>query len=362
MKQMKNYTVAVVPGDGIGPEVCDATLAVVRAVLPSPDQFEFVDYPAGAKTYVDTGIAFPESTMEGCRSADAILHGASGLPSVLYPDGTEAGQDFCLKLRFALDLYANVRPIRLYDGVESPLKGKTEIDYVIVRENTEGIYSARGGGNLLRSEVATDTMVITRNGVERIARFAAELARQRNGAPRDGKRRVTICDKANVLRSFAFFRKVAVETLERYPDIEIDFALVDAATVHLIERPEHYDVIVCENLIGDIISDLGAATVGGMGMSVSAEIGANNGFFQASHGSAPDLAGKGVANPVATILSGANMLEWLGQRHSDEPLVAAAGRIREAVETVLREKRAPTRDLGGSASTTDCTEAICEAL
>jgi isocitrate/isopropylmalate dehydrogenase len=214
---MKKYRVAVVRGDGIGPEVCDATLTVVRAALPSPEQFEFVDYPAGAKTYLDTGIAFPESTMEGCCSADAILHGASGVPGVLYPDGTEAGQDLCLKLRFGLDLYANVRPIRLYDGVESPLKGKTEID-------------------------------------------------------------------------------------------------------------------------------------------------ANNGFFQASHGSAPDLAGKGVANPVATILSGANMLEWLGQRHADEPLVAAAGRIREAVETVLREKRAPTRDLGGSASTSDCTEAICQAL
>jgi len=359
---MKSYKVAAVPGDGIGPEVCEATIKVVQAALSPAHQIEFIDYPAGAKTYTDTGVAFPESTMEGCRSADAILHGASGVPGVLYPDGTEAGQDFCLKLRFALDLYANVRPIRLYDGVESPLKGKTEIDYVIVRENTEGIYSARGGGNLLRSEVATDTMVITRNGVERIVRFAAELARQRNGAPRDGKRRVTICDKANVLRSFAFFRKVAEETLEQYPGIEVDYALVDAATVHLIERPEHYDVIVCENLIGDIISDLGAATVGGMGMSVSAEIGVNNGFFQASHGSAPELAGKGIANPVATVLSGANMLEWLGQRHADEPLTAAAGRIRQAVEMVLRERRAPTRDLGGEASTADCTGAIIQAL
>jgi 3-isopropylmalate dehydrogenase len=359
---MSHYTIAVVPGDGIGPEVCAATTQVIDAALGPASPLSFVEYPAGAQCYLDTGEAFPVATMDGCRGADAILHGASGVPGVLYPDGTEAGQDFCLKLRFALDLYANIRPIRLYPGVESPLREKTEIDYVIVREGTEGLYTARGGGNLLRGEVATDTMVITRRGTERIVRQAAELARRRNGALSDGKRRVTICDKANVLRSFAFFRRVAEETLAEYPDIEIDYAIVDAMTVHLIERPEHYDVIVAENLVGDIISDLGAATVGGMGMSVSAELGDKHALFQASHGSAPDLAEKGIANPIATVLSGANMLEWLGQRNNDEALQTAADRIRVASETVLREGRSLTGDLGGTAGTAECAAAICGAL
>ena len=222
---------------------------------------------------------------------------------------------------------------------------------MIVRENTEGIYSARGGGNLLRSEVATDTMVITRNGVERIARFAAELARQRNGAPRDGKRRVTICDKANVLRSFAFFRKVAVETLERYPDIEIDFALVDAATVHLIERPEHYDVIVCENLIGDIISDLCAGLVGGLGLAPGANIGGDAAIFEAVHGSAPDIAGLKIANPCALLLTSAQMLSHLGMQDR-------ADRLHAAITATIAAADRTTPDLGGSGNTESFTDAI----
>lgn len=357
MSNPNTYKIAVVPGDGIGPEVCDATVAVLQAAVGDAAHLDFQNHPAGAQCYLDTGVAFPDATMEACRGADAILHGASGVPGVCYPDGTEAGQDFCLKLRFALDLYANIRPIRLYPGVPSPLGQPGEIDYVIVRENTEGLYTARGGGNLLRGEVATDTLVITRAGTERIVRHAAQLARERGG-----KRRVTICDKANVLRSFAFFRKVAEDVLADYPDVEVDYSLVDAMTVHLVERPGFYDVIVCENLIGDIISDLGAATVGGMGMSVSAEIGKDHALFQASHGSAPDIAGKGVANPIATILSGANLLDWLGERGSDPQLKAAAQRVRAASESVLAEGETLTRDLGGTAGTQESTDAIIAAL
>jgi 3-isopropylmalate dehydrogenase len=179
---------------------------------------------------------------------------------------------------------------------------------------------------------------------------------------RDGRRRVTVCDKANVLRSYAFFRQVAEEVASGYPDVELDYALVDAMTVHLVNRPDFYDVIVTENMFGDIISDLGAATAGGMGMSPTAELGEHNGFFQAAHGLAPDIAGQGIANPLGTILSGALMLTWLGEKHADEALLEAARRIDAAVEQVLGESRLLTQDLGGTASSAQVTDAVCEAL
>ena len=357
------YRIAVVPGDGIGPDVCEAAITVIEAALGSGHKLRFDSYPAGANCYRETGSAFPSETQAAVAGAHAVLHGAAGLPDVVYPDGTEAGQDFSMQIRAALDLYANVRPIRLYDGVRPRLNfdRPTPIDYVIVRENTEGLYAARGGGNLLRDDVATDTLVLTRKGVERVVCFAAELARRRNGAPRDGKRRVTIVDKANVLRSFAFFRRVAEEVLAGYPDIEVDYALSDAMTVYQLERPDTFDVVVTENFVGDIISDLGAATVGGLGMGASAEIGDAHGYFQGSHGSAPDIAGQGIANPFATILSGAEMLDWLGLRHDDAELTAAAGRIRDAVAATLAAGTAVTRDLGGAASTMQCADAVSRA-
>ena len=363
-KNTKNYAIAVVPGDGIGPEVSAAAVQVVQAATNGSASLSFTDYEAGANCYERTGDAFPPATQEACKSADAVLHGAAGLPGVLYPDGTEAGQDFSMKIRASLDLYANVRPIRLMEGVDGPLKrfAPGDIDYVFVRENTEGMYAARSGGNLLHDAIASDTMIITRAGTERVVRAAAELSRQRNGAPRDGKRRVTIVDKSNVLRSFAFFRKVADEVLAEYPDIEVDYAIVDAMTLYMVERPDSFDVIVCENLLGDILSDLGAATIGGLGMAASGEMGDKHGYFQASHGTAPDIAGKGIANPVATILSGAMMLDWLGNRHDDNALTSAAENIRRAVGTVLKDGTAVTGDLGGSASTTQCTNAVCAAL
>jgi 3-isopropylmalate dehydrogenase len=283
---------------------------------------------------------------------------------VTYPDGTEVGNDLHLRLRFRLDLYANVRPIRLYQGVDSPLKHfkPGQIDYVIVRENTEGLYASRGGGIVLRDEVATDTIVVTRKGIERVARFSFELARQRRGAPRDGKRRVTVCDKANILRTYAFFRSVCDDVAAGYGDVEIDYAYADAITVHMLKRPDFYDVIVAENMFGDIISDLGAATIGGMGLSPSAELGDAHGLFQGAHGSAPDIAGQNAASPLATILSGALMLRWLGDKHGDAALSESAQRVERAVEQVLAQGDHVPRDLGGSASCTDITQAVCRAL
>ncbi len=361
---MTTYSIAVVKGDGIGPEVCSAAIEVIQSALDSTSRFEFSEYPAGAGDYLKAGNAFPEETFEGCQKADAILHGAAGLPGVLLPDGTEAGPDFGLKIRSRLDLYANLRPIRLWPGLTSPLRRfpPGRIDYVVIRENTEGLYASRGAGVVLRDEVAADTLMITRKGTERVVRFAFDLSRKRSGAPRDGKRRVTACDKANVLRSYAFFRRIFNEIASQYPDVGADYAYVDAMTVHQVTRPDFYDVVVAENIFGDIISDLGAATVGSMGMSPAAELGDHHGFFQASHGSAPDIMGQGIANPLGTILAGSLMLTWLSERKADSDLSRIAGRIERAVETVLSSGKILTRDLGGRATTAEMTKAVCEAL
>lgn len=355
------YTIAVVHGDGIGPEVARAAVAVLQAGVQA-GTLQFVDYPAGADHFLKTGDSFPAASFEGCRMADAILHGAAGIPGVVHPDGTEAGLDFTLTLRFKLDLFANVRPIKLYKGVPSPLGRPGPIDYVIVRENSEGLYAARGAGALLREEVAVDTLVQTRKGVERIVRFAFELARTRNGSPKDGRRRVTCCDKANVLRTYAFFRAVFDEVAKEYPDIEAEHVLVDAMTVHLVNKPSHFDVIVTENMFGDIISDLGAATVGGMGMAPSEEVGDGIGFFQASHGSAPDIAGKGLANPYGTILASILMLRRLDQRHRDSRLKLGADRIEAAVCAGLEDPALRTRDIGGVAPTNQVVDALLKRL
>jgi len=258
-----------------------------------------------------------------------------------------------------------VRPVKLLKGVRSPLidfQSNKAIDYIIVRENTEGLYASRGAGVLLRGEFASDSLVVTRKGTERVARFACDLSSKRNGAPRDGVSRMTVCDKANILRSYAFFRSICNEVAADFTDVQIDYAYADAITVHLVKNPDFYDVIVAENMFGDIISDLGAATVGGMGVSPSGEIGDNHALFQGAHGSAPDIAGQDAASPVATVLSAALMLDWLGDRHGDTTLIEGAERVREAVNDVLAQGEFVPSDLGGKARCSEMTDAICRAL
>lgn len=360
---MQTYDIATIEGDGIGPEVCQSTVSVLTEACGS-QRLRFTQLDGGAAHYVSTGAVLPDETYTACKDSHAILHGAAGLPGVTYADGTEVGNDLHLQLRFRLDLFANVRPIRLYSGVQSPLRDwrPGQIDYVIVRENTEGLYASRGGGVNLRGEVATDTLVVTRKGVERVARFCFELSRRRKGAPRDGQRRVTVCDKANILRTYAFFRAVCDEVAREYHDVQIDYAYADAITVHLLKKPDFYDVIVAENMFGDIISDLGAGTVGGLGIAASAELGETHGLFQGAHGSAPDIAGQNAASPLATILSGALMLRWLGEQHGDEALKRDADRVEQAVEAVLAAGQTVPRDLGGRASCTEITAAVCRQL
>lgn len=361
-----NYQIVVIPGDGIGPEVIAEGVKVLQAIQKCTPglTFEFMTYKAGADCYREIGIPFPREAYKACKEAAAIYLGAVGYPDVLMPDGTEIAGEVVLKLRFDLDLYAGVRPIKLYPGISSLLKDQKpgDIDYVILRENTEGLYASRGGGSLLRGEVATDTLIMTRKGTERIIRYAFELAKKRDGAPQDKKKRVTCVDKANVLKSYAFFRKIYDEVAGGYPEIEQDYAYIDAMVLWMNQIPEHYDIIVTENMFGDIISDLAASTIGGMGMAPSGDIGDHHAVFQPSHGTAPTIAGKSIANPVATILSGSMMLEWLGSQHQDTQAFEAARKIEKAVTMVLAEGTVKTPDIGGNSKTWEVGNAIVEKL
>ena len=359
---MSTYRIAVLPGDGVGPEVVRETEKTLKAVQSAfPDlKLSLKEHPVGAACFVKTGTDLPDATLEGCREADAILFGSAGLPNVRFSDGTEIAPQ--ISLRFILDLYAGIRPIKKYDGVPPLLTGDPSIDYVVVRENTEGLYASRNAGVRVRGEVAVDNMVITRRGTQRIVRTAFELSRERQGAPADGKRRVTCVDKANVLRSMAFFRRVYDRVAGDYEDVERDYAYVDAFTVHQLVRPETYDVVVAENMFGDIISDLAAATIGGLGLAPSADIGDKHGVFQPSHGTAPDIAGKGIANPIAQILSASMMLVWLGERNDDPVAISAAEAIDGAVGQVLRDPANHTADLGGTATTSAVGDAVAAAV
>lgn len=355
---MKKYRVAVVAGDGIGPDVTSCAIEVLNAAAEraTGSTLAFLEAPAGAGTYLATGEALPQSSLETCREAHAILLGACGLPDVRYPDGTEIIPQ--VTLRVVLDLYAGLRPAKLLKQVPSPLAGPPAIDFVVVRESTEGIFASMGGGIVLGDSVATDTQVITRKGTERVVRAAFQLARKRQRP----NPKVTCVDKANILRSFAFFRRVFDEVAPEFPDVEADHLYVDAAAMEMVRRPGRFDVIVTENLLGDILSDLAAALVGGLGMAPSSDIGDHHAVFQPCHGTAPDLAGKGVANPLAAILSGAMLLEHLGKSHDDPLALQAAREIEAAVQAALAEGKAQTPDLGGRSSTRESTEAVLRHL
>lgn len=361
---MKSYDIAVLPGDGIAPDVIAEAQRVLDAAGGPP--LHYTEYPCGANCYLETGNPLPEATVEACRQADAVLLGAMGLPDVRWPDGTEMRPQ--VDLRFLLDLYAGVRPIYLHAAHHCPLKGYDagSIDFVILRENVEGLFASMNGGILLRDETAVDSMVITRSGTERISRYAFELARHRQAERDLGQRssrasHVTCVDKANVFKSMAFFRHV-FDGVAGQQTIAADHAYVDAMSLYMVQRPETYDVMVTENMYGDILSDLGAGLVGGLGMAPSGDIGADAAVFQPSHGTAPDIAGLGIANPTGTILSAAMMLRWLGRRHDDASATAAATRIETAVTRVLAEPGSGTPDLGGTMKTHELGQAIAGAV
>ncbi|TWU15417.1 isocitrate/isopropylmalate dehydrogenase family protein [Allorhodopirellula heiligendammensis] len=362
---MKTYNIAALPGDGIGPECMDATCIVLdRMQAKTPGlQLAITPHRAGAELYRETGVTLPEAVVQECIDADAVLLSAIGLPDVRFPDGTEVQPTMMVGLRRALDVHSAVRPVKLYPGAPGVLKDNGPgIDFVVIRENLEGLFASFGGGAKVGREVATDTMVITRAGTSRVSDFAFRLAQRRNGRPSDGKKLVTCVDKANVFRSMAFFREVFMDVAKSYPDIDNGAVYVDAMSLYMVQNPWDFDVLVMENQFGDILSDLGAGLVGGLGLGPSAEIGEEHALFQPSHGTAPQLAGKNVANPMATILSAAMMLDWLGDRYRDDVCTAAAVRLEGAVAQVLADGRVRTPDIGGTASTTEVANAIADAI
>jgi 3-isopropylmalate dehydrogenase len=362
---MGRYHIAVLPGDGIGPEVMNAAIRVLNGAKSVSNglQLEFTEHPIGANHYRRSGQVLPDAVLQNCREADAVLLSAMGLTDVRLPDGTEVQPQIIVGLRRALDLYAAVRPIKHYAGAPTTLREiGPGIDFIVLRENTEGLFASFGGGSIVNDRVATDTMVISRAGTERIVEFAFRLAKRRKGRPLDGRRTVTCVDKANVFRSFAFFRSIFYEIASRHPDVTAESIYVDAMSLYLVQQPWAYDVLVMENMFGDILSDLGAGLIGGLGLGPSAEIGENHGLFQPSHGSAPQLAGQNVANPMAMILSGSMMLNWLGGRNDDKAAIGAGQLIESAVAQVIQEEKTLTPDLGGKAGTKELSDAVLRVI
>lgn len=324
----RTLRLAVIPGDGIGQEVVAEGLKVLAAVLPADAKVETTEYDLGARRYHATGETLPDSVLEELKGADAILLGAVGDPSV--PSGVlERG--LLLKLRFAFDHHVNLRPSRLFPGVASPLAGNPDIDFVVVREGTEGPYTGNGGS--LRTgtpeEVATEVSLNTAFGIERVVRDAFARAQAR---PR---KKLTLVHKNNVLvHAGHLWTRIFQQVAAEFPEVATDYLHVDAATIFLVTQPERFDVIVTDNLFGDILTDLAAAVTGGIGLAASGNINPSGAFpsmFEPVHGSAPDIAGQGKADPTAAVLSVALMLQHLG-------LTEEAARIEAAVSADLAER------------------------
>ena len=362
LSKRDTFRVAVLAGDGIGPEVMNCALSILDSIVSAAGSFdlEYVHLAAGAGHYAETGVAIPDDALDQARTSDAILLGAMGLPHIRYEDGTEISPQ--LELRETLNLYAGVRPIRTIAGLPLPLSDPraSSLDVVLVRESTEGLFKSRGHCQIEGDAVARDTLEITRATSERLFDFAFELARSRKGER--GGCQVTCVDKANVLGSFAFFRKIFDERARAFSDVEAKHAYVDATALTLVKQPWVFDVLVTENMFGDILSDIGAGLMGGMGFAPSADIGADHAVFQPCHGSAPDIAGQGLANPVAMILSAAMMLEWLGDRHGNPESRRAAVAIRDAVDAAFAHGKLLPYELGGDAGTHQIGEAVLAAL
>lgn len=349
----QTFNIAILPGDGIGPEVTEQAVRLMNAACEPFGDFDLSlqEVSVGAQEYLKNGDPLPDSAFDICRQSDAVLLGAMGMPSVRWPDGREMTPQ--IDLRERLDLYNGLRPIYLYAAEDSPLKKHQagDIDFVLVRENTEGLFAARTDPQEQTREEARDVMLITRKGSLRIFRAAFEEAMKR-------RKKVTLVDKANVLPSMVLFREIFEEVAADFPEVETEVVYVDAAALFLVQRPETFDVIVTENMFGDILSDLAAGIVGGMGMAPSGDIGEDCAVFQPSHGTAPDIAGQNKANPVATILSAAMLLQWLKHDSANQ----AGANLEQAVKKALADPSIRTGDMRGSLSTTEMGDAILNCL
>ena len=390
-RRMGTYRLAALPGDGTGREVMREALRVLSVFEEnSPLSFEIKEIPCGGQYYLETGEEWPAGSFEYCRDeSDAILLGAIGWPDARLPNGDMAGGQTILGLRSGLELYANVRPVRLYPGVTHKVHGIHKqvwdpdlVDIIMIRENTEGLYHSllrrmeqRALGKKdepividefpgLEGEVAWDPRPISRSGSERVIRFAFDYAKVRQG--KSGKpQSVTCVDKSNVTRGCQLFRKIFREFADSNEDIPVKEAYIDAFTMWLVRNPEDLDVVVLPNMFGDIATDLASVLQGGMGMSASANMGPKHMLFEPVHGSAPKHAGKNIVNPIAMIQSVQMMFEALGFRKKDETLDICAEILQNAIRSHFEEGAPVTYDLGGTASTSDVGEAIasrCESM
>jgi 3-isopropylmalate dehydrogenase len=363
----ESYSVIALPGDGIGPEVSTCAIRVLGVVGELVDvNFEVEVIECGGHHYAEHETEWPEGSFEKCEAADAILLGAVGheidgkpvftKPGRPYPEPQLAGFAQVIGNRKRLDLYANVRPVKLYPGVKHKIHGTLKqvwepdkVDYIVIRENTEDAYT---GEMEVIPEGRVTPIRITRRATERVARYAFNLARRRNR-----QMKVTCVDKSNIIGAHRYFRDVVREIGDsEFPDIALDYAYVDAFCQWQIRNPEWYDVVVGPNLVGDIVSDNGATTAGGLGLAVGGNIGDHHGMFEPIHGSAPKHAGKDKANPLATILAAQMMLDWLGTQHEDERLARAAELVETAVAAVIWEGDILTYDLVGEEKAARCSE------
>ena len=352
---MKNYKIAVIAGDGIGPEVIAEGIKVLNAVakLDGGFAFDFTLFPWGCDYYKETGRMMPEDGMKTLSQFDAIFLGAVGSPGV--PDHISLW-DLLLTIRKGFDQYINLRPVKLLKGAPCPLKDATEadIDMIFVRENSEGEYA--GSGSWLfkgkPNEVVIQDGVFSRKGCQRVIRYAYELARKENKS-------LTSISKGNALNySMVFWDQIFREVGKEYPDVKTHTYLVDAASMFMIKDPKRFEIVVTSNLFGDILTDLGAAIAGGMGLAAGANINPERAFpsmFEPIHGSAPDIAGMGKANPLATVWSASQMLDFFGQENWGKKLI-------DSIETILTEKRILTPDLGGSSTTEEVGDEIVRLL
>ena len=352
---MKQFHIAVIAGDGIGPEVISEGKKVFSGIAQMDGTFSvtFEDFPWGCEYYLKSGEMMPENGLDLLRGYDAIYLGAVGYPGV--PDHVSLG-DLLLRIRRGFDEYINLRPVRLLHGAPCPLAdiSPRDIDMIVVRENSEGEY-ANVGARLYPGtprETALQTGVFSRHGCERVIRYAYELARRE-------KRTLTSISKGNALRySMVFWDEIFAEIGKEYPDVETHSLLVDAASMFFVKDPKRFGVVVTSNLFGDILTDLGAAIAGGMGLAAGANLNPERRYpsmFEPIHGSAPDIAGQGIANPLASIWSVAQMLDFLGETEWSE-------RVLRAIETLLVEKKTLTPDLGGTAYTSDIGHAVLDVL
>jgi len=353
MSDKSTYRIAVIPGDGIGPEIVPAGIKILDAAAAGFGfELQYEEFPYGAGYYKKTGVFMPDDALGVLKAFDALYFGAVGLPDV---DDTLPAKLFTFKVRTSFDQYVNYRPARLLPGIEGPLRNKTpqDIDFVVVRENTEGEFVQSGG--FVRPEfadgMATDTSIFTHKGIERIARYSFELARRR-------RKRVTNVTKSNTLiHSLAYWDRIVEQVGTDYPDVEYMKMYVDNASANFVLHPEKFDVIVTTNFIGDILSDIGGAIMGSLGLGPSGNINPERAYpsmFEPIHGSAPDIAGRGIANPIGAIWSGALMLEHLGRQGAAESVV-------RAIEMTVGQGVLPA-DLGGSATTDQIADTIVKNL